>query len=160
MTRSAYPALTTAQLTAVTDYATEMGRNWKAALRTDWQLARLAGPLHALRNSHGPNWLTTFTLPNDAHTPRVRTTGVPPTRGHLTQAPDPEPDHVYLEIGPNVWGKGFTREDAHAAAGKPKQYICYAITDAYAHVDGMGYICYQRDACYWEVERKGGKPRK
>ncbi len=102
-----------------------------------------------------------------ATTPRARQ-GAPvsrkptaaPLHGLLTQAPDPEPDHVYLEIGPHVWGKGFTREDAHANAGKPKQFIAYAITDAYAHVDGMGYICYQRDACYWEVDRKGGTPKK
>lgn len=49
---------------------------------------------------------------------------------------------IYIEVGPNVWGKGFTREQAHEAAGKPKHYIVYATSDPWASIDEMGAICY------------------
>ncbi len=47
---------------ALQDYAKEHGRTWKAKLRDDWMNARTTGPLHELRNSHGPSWLANFRL--------------------------------------------------------------------------------------------------
>lgn len=58
-----FAPLTTDQLTALQDYASKHGRTWKASLREDWYHARLMGPVHALRNSHGPTWLAGFKLP-------------------------------------------------------------------------------------------------
>ena len=43
---------------ALVAYAREHGRTWKAKLGEDWLYARLTGPLQALRNSHGPAFLT------------------------------------------------------------------------------------------------------
>ena len=61
---------------------------------------------------------------------------------------------VYLEVGPNVWGKGFSEEEAHRNAGRPRQYIVFKSTDPWVHVDGMGSIVSDRDAQVWEVRRK------
>ena len=52
--------LTTEQVVALKKYAAEHGRRWKRALSVDWMYARLTGPLHALRNTHGPSWLVDF----------------------------------------------------------------------------------------------------
>ena len=49
---------------------------------------------------------------------------------------------IYLVVGPNVWGKGFTQDQAHTAAGKPKHWIAYASADPWIVVDGMGGLCY------------------
>ena len=62
MSRS-YRPLTTDELAALHAYALEKGRTWKAQLNEDWYHARRPGLLHALRNSHGPAWLASFTLP-------------------------------------------------------------------------------------------------
>jgi len=55
--------LTTDELNALRKYASIHGRNWKSALRDQWERASAIGPLHALRNSHGPTWLVRFRLP-------------------------------------------------------------------------------------------------
>jgi hypothetical protein len=61
--------LSTGELAALASYATEHGRNWKEALRTDWMNAKVDGPrgaiLHGLRNStdFGPSGLVDFRFP-------------------------------------------------------------------------------------------------
>jgi len=50
------------EVAALKRYAAEHGRTWKASLRSDWMTAALTGPLHALRNSHGPSWLAKVKL--------------------------------------------------------------------------------------------------
>ena len=62
MSARTYRPLTDAELTALQEYATAHGRNWKQSLSEDWYHARLMGPLHSLRNSHGPAWLDRFTF--------------------------------------------------------------------------------------------------
>lgn len=56
--------LTEKELAAVRAYARENGRYWKARLRDDWRNARTTGILQALRNSHGPSWLVSFSPPS------------------------------------------------------------------------------------------------
>jgi hypothetical protein len=64
MKKTAYRELTAEELIALQAYAAKHGRTWKARLAMeDWYYARLTGPLHALRNSHGPTWLHHFKLP-------------------------------------------------------------------------------------------------
>ena len=58
----AYRPLTADEVAALTRYAAEKGRTWKSSLRHDWMTAALTGPLHALRNSHGPSWLVEVKL--------------------------------------------------------------------------------------------------
>lgn len=63
---------------------------------------------------------------------------------------------IYVEIGDNnCWGKGFSRDQAHVAARRPKRFIVWAVTDAYAYVDGMGSLYRDAEARSVEVERKG-----
>lgn len=68
---------------------------------------------------------------------------MPPTidRAHIARQLGAD-QWIYLEVGPNVWGKGFTREQAHDAAGKPKQWILYAVADPWAVITEMGDIQY------------------
>lgn len=75
---------------------------------------------------------------------------------------------IYLVVGPNVWGKGFTLDQARDAAGKPKQYLVYATADPWTYVDGMGCLTYTPRTtfdgpgdgpgdAYVLVGKKGGK---
>ncbi|PZP20164.1 MAG: hypothetical protein DI607_00645 [Sphingomonas hengshuiensis] len=57
--------LTRAENNAIRAYAMEHGRYWKASLRDDWMNARTTGVMQALRNSHGPSWLVSFSLTRD-----------------------------------------------------------------------------------------------
>ena len=72
----AYRELTPDELEAITEFAKEEGRKWKATLSdTYWYNARIwysrkdpfnpyrGHLLHGLRNSHGPSWLDGFKLP-------------------------------------------------------------------------------------------------
>ncbi len=54
--------LTEAEHAAVRAYAFEHGRCWKDRLRDDWMNARTTGILQALRNSHGPSWLVSYSI--------------------------------------------------------------------------------------------------
>lgn len=59
--------LTEAQLAALIEWRDDHGpERWKAALRRAWVLASAPAPLHRLRNTHGPAWLGSFTLPPSA----------------------------------------------------------------------------------------------
>jgi hypothetical protein len=51
---------------------------------------------------------------------------------------------IYLAVGPNVWGKGFTPEQALQAGGITARdgYLLYACADPWACIDGMGSITY------------------
>ena len=63
-----YRPLTTEEQQALHDFAEAHGRYWKHDLHDAWMHATLTGPLHALRNSHGPRWL--YRLPSHAtHAP-------------------------------------------------------------------------------------------
>jgi hypothetical protein len=55
--------LTSEQEAAVVDFARRFGRTWKAALRTKWMYASAEPLLMQLRNSHGPDWLYRYRLP-------------------------------------------------------------------------------------------------
>ena len=58
--------LTPSQLDALRQWRDEHGdENWKRKLTLAWVRASAPAPLHALRNSHGPSWLHSFTLPTD-----------------------------------------------------------------------------------------------
>ena len=63
----AYEPLSDEQLAAIRRYIAELGekrrRTWKAELELDWYNARLSGPIHSLRNTHGFDWLRSFRLP-------------------------------------------------------------------------------------------------
>ncbi len=54
--------LTDEETSAVCDYASKHGRDWKSKLRIDWYRARLRGTMHRLRNTHGPEWLDNYKL--------------------------------------------------------------------------------------------------
>jgi hypothetical protein len=64
---TSYPPLTADQLAAVRSYIDSLSpkrrRTWKAHLELDWYNARLSGPIHSLRNTHGFEWLAKFRLP-------------------------------------------------------------------------------------------------
>lgn len=55
--------LTPEEHAALQAYALENGRRWKSKLNHDWMNARTTGILQALRNSHGPSWLVSYSLP-------------------------------------------------------------------------------------------------
>jgi hypothetical protein len=55
--------LTAEQLKAIKEYAAANGRNWKSALRHDWETGQSYGDLQQIRNSFGPSWLVNFRLP-------------------------------------------------------------------------------------------------
>lgn len=79
-TRTTHPPLNAEQLEAITLFAREEGRTWKATLSdVYWYNARIWWSradihckanygyiLHGLRNSHGPSWLMGFKLPKAA----------------------------------------------------------------------------------------------
>lgn len=48
------------QQRALARYAKENGVRWKRQLMIDWSRASAPAVLHALRNTHGPLWLTHF----------------------------------------------------------------------------------------------------
>ena len=66
---------------------------------------------------------------------------------------------IYIAIGPNVWGKGFTKDQALAAMRKsagvarPKQWLVFTVTDAWAYVDQYGNLCRTQESESIEVER-------
>jgi len=66
-----YRPLTTEETSALTRYAAAHGRTWKASLQHDWMTAALTGPIHALRNSHGPSWLVAYKLPAAEPAPKA-----------------------------------------------------------------------------------------
>jgi hypothetical protein len=70
-----------------------------------------------------------------------------------------EENLIYIAIGPYVWGKGFSEEQALSALGKPrpKQYMIFTCTDPWAYVDGWGLIVRTRESTVVEVKRKGLK---
>lgn len=49
---------------------------------------------------------------------------------------------IYLVIGPQVWGRGFSLEQAYQAAGRPRKLLIFASADPWATITGMGDICY------------------
>ncbi len=55
-----YTPLTLEQYNLIKEFRAKHGRTWKSAMREEWFKASLSGPLHALRNSHGPSWLVLF----------------------------------------------------------------------------------------------------
>lgn len=76
--------------------------------------------------------------------------------------------HVYVAVGPNYWGKGFSvqqamrslLDEAGSASGRAavrKTHVVYAVTDPWAYVDDMGRLVHSRSAQAWEVTRKGVK---
>ena len=104
----------------------------------------------------------------------MRTTRTQDTRGTNPENPDHseerhqlekhhKPPEIFLCVGPNVWGKGFTegqaitacREELHGGRRLP-EYILYATTDPWAFIDGMGSLCHEQGTTYREVRRKGG----
>ena len=54
------PPLTFQQIVALRAYMQRKGRNWKEALRTDWQRGTANACLHHLRNTHGVRWLQAY----------------------------------------------------------------------------------------------------
>jgi|GEM_PF-5769115 hypothetical protein len=56
----ACPPISDEQRVLLEEYARSHGTEWHRELLLDWQFCRLAGPLHALRNTHGPLWLSTY----------------------------------------------------------------------------------------------------
>lgn len=73
-------------------------------------------------------------------------------------------NHIFLAIGPNVWGRGFTHDQALRAAGNPREYVILACRDPWSHIDGMGDIVYTPNPdgkpMYWKVAEKHPKTRK
>jgi hypothetical protein len=65
----------------------------------------------------------------------VAETPVAPVAEKLTQ-------FVWLVIGQNVWGRGYTFDQAFAACGKPKHFAAYVSSDPWVYVDEMGRVCY------------------
>lgn len=65
-TARTFAALTDRQTAAITAFAREHGPAWKARLGDLWYRAAAQPTLHALRNSHGPEWLAAFQLEQPA----------------------------------------------------------------------------------------------
>jgi hypothetical protein len=59
-----YRNLTDEEISALRYYSETNGRSWKAALLQEWIRGSNDPVLQALRNSHGPTWLTKLRLPN------------------------------------------------------------------------------------------------
>ena len=79
--------LTQTEHDVIRAYAREHGRYWKASLRDDWMNARTTGIMQALRNSHGPSWLVSFSLPRDQSLAGpVRVVSVTADNGDLFEA--------------------------------------------------------------------------
>lgn len=73
MTKTTFSTLTLEDINAIKAFAADYGRTWKSELSNKyWYNARLwrdstgstvqGSILHGLRNSHGPEWLDTFSL--------------------------------------------------------------------------------------------------
>lgn len=60
-----YRDITPEQRRALADYADEHGSGWKRKLMTEWMRGSAPPELHALRNSHGPEWLEAYELLTD-----------------------------------------------------------------------------------------------
>lgn len=65
-TARTFPALTDRQAAALVAFAREHGPAWKARLGDLWYRAAAQPTLHALRNSHGPEWLAAFAMEQPA----------------------------------------------------------------------------------------------
>ncbi len=117
------PALTSEQIDALVAYATEHGEGWKTELGTEWMRGSAPAELHALRNSHGGTWLKDYVL-----------AGTKP---------------YFVAFFPNRWGRGYSIEEAIAAArangGKGREYFVHAIPEGAleAWVDDMGRLCWR-----------------
>lgn len=57
------PPPTPEQEEALWEFAKEHGERWKRELKLQWLDAAAPPLLHQLRNSHGPAWLASYTLP-------------------------------------------------------------------------------------------------
>lgn len=74
-----------------------------------------------------------------------------------------EPELIYIAIGPHIWAKGFTREQALATLREEngrkrvKEWLLYTCTDPWAYVDAMGGIVRGIDAKLECVETHGVK---
>jgi hypothetical protein len=55
--------LTEEERAALLAFAKEHGRTWKSKLLLGWETAKYPGPLQALRNNYGPEWLRLLKLP-------------------------------------------------------------------------------------------------
>ena len=51
------PPISAEQRALLDQYAHNHGTHWYMDLLHDWARGAVPGPLHALRNSHGPSWL-------------------------------------------------------------------------------------------------------
>ena len=60
MSDRAYPPISDKQRVLLEEYAHSHGTEWHRELLLDWQHCATPGPLHALRNTHGPLWLITY----------------------------------------------------------------------------------------------------
>lgn len=77
-------------------YAREHGRYWRASLRDDWMNARTTGVMQALRNSHGPSWLVSYSLTrHEQSAGPVRTISVTADNGDLFVATMMEADELW-----------------------------------------------------------------
>lgn len=87
-------------------------------------------------------------------------------RHQPAKAHELRPGRVYLAVGPNCWGKGFTPEDAEKAAranyypgsaGK-RDAMPFIMFDAPpdVYVDGMGYTVYT-PSLYAQMEPASGE---
>lgn len=72
----------------------------------------------------------------------------------------------YIAIGPLVWGRGKTQDDA--VKNCRKEYPCrepfqcivmYVMGDDEAYVDDFGHLCLAEGAVYNEVARVGRWPK-
>ncbi len=81
-------SLTESEHAAMSAYALENGRYWKAKLRHDWMNARTTGILQQLRNSHGPSWLVSYSLRKRLHASEnpARTISVTTDNGDIYEA--------------------------------------------------------------------------
>jgi hypothetical protein len=70
-----------------------------------------------------------------------------------------EPKVIYIAIGPNVWGKGFTEDQARDACKAengnrvPKETLVYTSTDPWAYIDEMGSIVHKQGSVYTLLAR-------
>jgi hypothetical protein len=65
---------------------------------------------------------------------------------------------IFIAVGPNVWGKGFTEEQAltamHNVSGsKVRQWILYVCTDPWAYVNYMGNVCAMADSVVFTIKK-------
>lgn len=63
--------LTTEQLRAIREFASQHGRTWKSQLRECWMTGQYppdcdSRSLQNIRNSFGPIWLVNFRMPKDS----------------------------------------------------------------------------------------------